>query len=893
MRALLTFTILIIGIILFASPAHSQQKTVIFTLPTTTTHNGLRTTIPLAKKNMPKLGLALAGGGAKAAAAIGVLKVLEREGIPIAAIAGTSMGAGVGSLYAAGYSPDDIEKIFLANDWNDMYRDTPARAFLTQEQKEAGSRHLLAFTFHRGRFIPPSGLTAAQKLTNLWMAKTLAASFEADFDFDRLRVPFRAVATDIETGEAVVLGHGLLHEAARASAAIPVVFQPVELNGRLLVDGGLVNNLPVDVARSMGMDMVIAVDTSRKLEKRDRLTTAMDILSQSISVEVYRESVRKVALADLAILPDTSEYTFTDFPSISAIIRKGEEATQAAMPRIRELLRAKSRANTGETRFPISELQIRGNSHVPASALREAMAPVMAPREPTGNDILAALAAIETLGGFSDVSLELTPQGDANSAVLIVTENPLVTAITFSGNTVISTYELIAALKWQINRPLQAGRLSEDLDGIIKRCRDKGYLLAHVERAAMKPDNSTLEITLYEGRVDAITLEGQKKTKPSLILREIRTSVGRPLNLETIAYDIQHLYALDYFESLDIALDKSPTGGVVLRFRVREKPTSTVRLGLRYDLEDGFTGLTDLVVDNVTGRGIKLYLNTRYGNYTDLTLGYHSPVLLSSYFVHTLQTFYRQRNYFLYENGRRSGELDITRIGGEFAFGYEWFRFGDTYLRYRYTSDKTVGPFGELPSGFREQTESLAFLSTVDTRDSSVFAHRGMLFKTSYETARPPLGTHDDFTKTSIFTQGNIPVAEHHTLILEGSVGIGSGAIPYPDRYGIGGADYLLGLPLLGYARREFTGSQEMGLSATWRWKFKEYQLKAIKAAYASVTGQAANVWENRSGMTVRDLRNGAGVGLSADTIVGPIRLDAGFGEDRRYAVYFSAGFDF
>lgn len=876
-----------------AGRVHAQQQPVLFTLPTATTHAGLRIAVPLERKNQPRIGLALAGGGAKATAAIGVLKVLAKEGIPVAAIAGTSMGAGIGSLYAAGYSPEEIERIFISADWNDLYRDTPARSFLTQEQKTAGSRHLLTFTFHGGRFIPPSGLTAAQKLTNLWMVKTLAASFEADLDFDKLRVPFRAVATDIETGEVVVLDHGLLHEAARASAAIPGVFQPVELEGRLLVDGGLVNNLPVDVARSMGVDIVIAVDTSKKLEKRDHLTSAMDILSQSISVEVRRMSELQAAQADLVIAPITTDYTFTDFPAIGNIIIKGEEAAQAALPSLRELLRSKTPGEQAVSHFHITDLVIRGNDTIPDAAIRTAMAPVLAPREATDIDLNAALEAVFNLGGFSQASLRIQRQQDRDAAWLDVRENPVVKAIVCSGNTIVSTAELLAALTWQIGRPLNDVRLGSELGRIEERYRTNGYLLARVAHVGMKPDGHTLELVLYEGRVDSISLAGQKETRPSLIRREIKTKVNKPLNLDTIAYDIQHLYALNYFEFLAVDIAKSPQDGVALTFRIKEKPTGTVRLGLRYDLEDGFTGLTDLVVDNVTGRGLKLFLNTRYGNYTDATLGYNSPILLRSYFMHTVQAYYRQRDYFLYQDGRKISALDITRIGADFAFGYEWFRFGDTYLRYRYTSDRSSETLGLSPLEKHDHIASLALLSTVDTRDSITFPEQGALLKGSYETSGRPFGKGAGFIKTNVFTQGNFPVTERMTLVLEGSAGLGKGTLPYQEQFGIGGADYILGIPLLGYQRREFIGSYEMGFSAAWRWKILEYQLKAVKAVYLTVTGQAANVWDDRNRVAVKDLRNGCGLGLSADSLIGPLRLDFAAGEGGRRTVYFSAGFDF
>lgn len=881
-----------IALLLAPAPARSEQKPVRFTLSFTTKYGGLRTAAP-ASGNNPALGLALAGGGARAAASIGVLKVLDREGIPVFAVAGTSMGSIVGGLYAAGYRPDEIEQIFLANDWNDIFKDTPSRAFLTQEQKESGSRHLLEFTFRRGRFIPPSGLSAGQKLSGVLTARTLAASFQAGLDFDKLSIPFRAVATDIETGEAVVLGRGLLHDAMRASSAIPLAFQPVEFQGRLLVDGGLVNNLPVDVARSLGAGVVIAVDASTQLEKKERLLSLFEIMSQSISLQVRREAKRQSGLADLVLTPDTSAYAFTDFDKIKQIIRVGEETAQAALPRIRELMRPKQRPGASAETYRITNLSVRGNENVPEATIRYAMATALPSRDATGDDIRAAMAEVSKLGYFSDLSLELRKEGTGHSAVLLVQENPVVRSIDISGNSLIPPAELMAELDGQLDTVLNVARLIAALDSVIGRYRSRGYLLVHVERAGMKQDGRTLEIALNEGRVDAIRIAGDPDTKLSLIMSQIATKPGVPLNFEAMARDVQRLYGLDYFESLNVDITESARGGVDLSFKIKEKPTTKVRLGLRYDLEDSFTGLTDVVADNLTGRGIKVYLNSRYGNYTDVALGYHSPVFLRTSFLHTLEAFYRRRNYFLWDNQEKTAALDVSRVGVDVSFGYQWFRFGDTFLRYRYTSDKTSAPLGTAVEEGRDHIGSWAFLTTVDTRDSHTFAHSGVRFKGSYETVAPSHGGDVDFRKTALSGQGFIPLGERHTVIFEASAGFGSGTIPYHEKFGIGGADYLISTPLLGYQRREFVGMNEMGISAAYQWKIKDYQLKAVKAVYLTLTGQAANVWDNREAMSFHELRNAAGIGIHADTLVGPFKLDFGAGEDRRYMVYFSAGFDF
>jgi outer membrane protein assembly factor BamA len=261
--------------------------------------------------------------------------------------------------------------------------------------------------------------------------------------------------------------------------------------------------------------------------------------------------------------------------------------------------------------------------------------------------------------------------------------------------------------------------------------------------------------------------------------------------------------------------------------------------------------------------------------------------------VHTIQTYYRQRDYFIYENGRKTNELDIRRTGGEIAFGYQWFRFGDTYLRYRFETGSTTEVFSTTGSSDNTRIGSIAFLTTVDTRDGNTFPHAGILLKGLYENASPSYGSTNEFVKVSGYLQGNIPLGEKHTVMLEGTIGIGSGTIPYQEQYGIGGADYLLGFPLLGFQRREFTGSNLLGFTLAYRWKIQTYQLAAIKALYINVAGQAANVWNKRGDMSTQDLRTGAGIGLHADTLIGPVRLDLAGGEDNHRAIYFSAGFDF
>src|SRR5687768_4033652 len=205
----------------------------------------------------PRIGLVLSGGGARGAAHVGVLKVLDEMRIPIDAIAGTSMGAVVGGMYASGMPVPDIEKLLSSVNWEDAFRDRPPREELgfrrKQDDREFLVRYALGLT-DKG-FVLPRGLVQGQKLEQVLRTASLpVASVQ---DFDSLPIPFRAVATDLETGEAAILDSGDLVTAMRASMSAPGVFAPAERDGRMLVDGGLVENLPVEIARSMNVDVLI------------------------------------------------------------------------------------------------------------------------------------------------------------------------------------------------------------------------------------------------------------------------------------------------------------------------------------------------------------------------------------------------------------------------------------------------------------------------------------------------------------------------------------------------------------------------------------------------------------------------------------------------------------
>lgn len=290
---------------------------------------------PHAPEIFPKVGVVLSGGGARGFAHIGALKVLEEVGIPIDYVVGTSMGSIVGGLYAIGYSAHEIEAMVTEVDWEELFTDTPPRKLWSYQKKRASAKYILGVEFTRKGFVVPQGLTAGQKISNLMAFLTLRAS-DID-DFDEFPIPYRAVAADIVSGEEVILDQGSLADAMRASMAVPGIFTPITVNKHLLVDGGVVKNLPVDVAQQMGADIVIAIDVSSPLKGSEELGNPLSILNQMIALQILKATQEQRELADIVILADLGEYSSTDFGSGPEIIALGEQSARASLEELQQL----------------------------------------------------------------------------------------------------------------------------------------------------------------------------------------------------------------------------------------------------------------------------------------------------------------------------------------------------------------------------------------------------------------------------------------------------------------------------------------------------------------------------------------------------------------------------
>ena len=305
------------------------------TLAMLVSHHGAsaaETAAPRAAGSPPRIGLALSGGGARGIAHVGVLKVLEEMRIPISCVTGASMGSIVGGTFAAGTPPARLEELVLAADWAEIFRDQPPRDEISMRRKADDYKTLFApeFGVKDGGLALPKGVIAGVSIEAFF--RVLAQPAMGIHDFHKLPIPFEAMATDIETGDSVVLDHGSVPQAMRASMAVPGAIAPVEIDGRLLVDGGIANNLPIDQARKLCGDVIIAVNIATPPMKRKDITSALAVAGQLINFlgkQTVDQQLKSMTSKDVLIEPDLGDISAASFERSKDAIRIGEEATRA------------------------------------------------------------------------------------------------------------------------------------------------------------------------------------------------------------------------------------------------------------------------------------------------------------------------------------------------------------------------------------------------------------------------------------------------------------------------------------------------------------------------------------------------------------------------------------
>ncbi|MBW8242351.1 patatin-like phospholipase family protein [Muricauda oceani] len=374
----------------------------------------------------PKVGLVLSGGGAKGLAHIGALKKIEEAGVKIDYIGGTSMGAIVGALYASGYTSQQLDSIFRSTDFTNLIQDNVPRSAKTFYEKEDSERYALTLPFENFKVSFPQAISGGQNIYNL-LVQLLFHVKDVE-DFSKLPIPFLCMATNVETGEEVLLNKGYLPEAIVASGTFPSLFEPAEIDGQILIDGGVVNNYPIEQVRAMGADIIIGVDVQHDLATRESLSSATEILLQINNYRTVNDMKKKSKTTDVYIRPDIDQFSVIAFDKGKQIIISGEEAAQKKLDDLRQIAQSQNeppKARKGINvvdSLTVNRMIIEGNDQYTRGYIKGKLRFDLAEKI-SFDELRQGMSNLSATGNFKAIRYDLISNGLGTDLILKLKEN--------------------------------------------------------------------------------------------------------------------------------------------------------------------------------------------------------------------------------------------------------------------------------------------------------------------------------------------------------------------------------------------------------------------------------------------------------------------------------------
>ncbi|MBN2395713.1 MAG: patatin-like phospholipase family protein, partial [Candidatus Atribacteria bacterium] len=831
----------------------------------------------------PRVGLALSGGGARGFAQIGVLQVLEENNIPIDIIVGSSMGSIIGGLYAAGYSPKEIEQITKNIDWSTIMVDKPPRTSLFIGQKQERGRAILQFRFKGLKPAIPQAITPGQKLTSILTNLTLTANYPTSSDFDQLKIPFRALACDLVSGNSVIIGKGNLAEAMKASSAVPLLFAPVAIDSMLLVDAGLINNIPVDEVQDFDVDLVIGVDTVSKLRDKENLRAPWEVADQVTTIMQREKNAIQRTKADILIQIDLDDYKSDSFEQASQIIEAGKNEALKYISQIKARL-----APTIENNFSIETYQVKSINIQSQNIFSKEIAQNIIHSKIHGytsyRDVSLTLKNIYETGYFDDVKAFVQLEDSLLSISFQIVTKPKFTTLVFIGNSVFSDSVLDEQIKSEPGKSINFDKSRNDILRIVKLYKENGYALININQIRL--NNDTLNIEINEGTISSIKIEGNERTKNYVILREFPLKRGDIFNINKADEGLNNIHSTGLFEtvSFEVLKDKSQ---VKLNIKVKEKAFSLLRLGYRFDLERRNKGMIELADENFWGVGNQVSLTGQYGLKDQaIQLKFRDDRIFKSYMTYHLDLFYHHQKNYTYQDGIQIGEYLQKESGFSFSLGQQIERLGIISVIATLNSVDLQDVTGYGYSTGKFEFKTIALQSIVDSQDQFPFPKAGKYYQFFYKMSSAKfLNSQESFIK--LFNSFEI----YQTFMKRNTIhprlfwGTSDLTTPFIEQFRIGGQSSFYGL-----RENEKIGRHVIVGSLEYRYLFP---FGLPRKLYWSMRYDLGSTWKNQLDIQLKDFIHGFGTSLALETPVGPITFAFGRSSIGKNVFYFSGGFSF
>jgi len=833
----------------------------------------------------PRIGLALSGGGARGIAQIGVLKVLEEHNIPVDAIVGTSIGSIIGGLYASGYTADEIWQIARGINWSNIIMDQPERTSLFLSQKQWRGKFLVSVRLKNFSPEIPAAVSPGQKLYDVLSKVILKAPFHAKESFNDLKIPFRAVATDLVTGKKVIFQQGDLAESMLASSAIPLLFSPVEKDSSLLVDGGLLDNIPIDETRRLNVDLVIAVNTTSPLRKPDELSVPWKIADQVTTIMQQKQKLAQLQKADIVIKPEFSDNTNIDFHNLEKVYSAGVQAARSNLNLLlRRIEQAKLKMLTNPDRnFNVDSVIVIVKGSVPDS---------LKPRIVHGSKIWRAIEIYDLLnhyfqcGWWNSIRARLIENSGKHILQFVFSPNPVVQTVNISHGGILPDSLINATLHLKVGLPFNSTLWQRTREQLFRLYRSKGYSLATINNVNLDTLNGIFSFTIHEGKIANIVVTGNTRTRNMTILREFPLKEGDIFNYYFAQRGLRNVYSLGLFNRVQLNYHWHQNQ-LQLQIKVEEKSPFLLQVGWNYSRERRFKYLLELTDENILGTGSRLSLINIYGKRDQLyQLLWQTDRIFRTYLTSTVDLHFHQANQFIYTKGNILGEYQERRSGVRFSIGQQVQRLGTISAEITIEAISLRHVSGKGYPTSRTHQAKIRLQSIVDSLDKIPFPSRGKYHHFYYEASSEFLGSEVSFFK--LYSSMETYFTLEHIFTSHPKIAWGTSDIttPFQEMFHLGGANSFYG-----WYEREKLGRRFFLASIEGRLLLHRSLPLNI---YWGMRYDVGAIWENSlQEINWSDFVQGYGTCLAFDSFAGLISIHYGENTTGRKEYYLTAGFHF
>ncbi|MDT3695355.1 MAG: patatin-like phospholipase family protein [Ignavibacterium sp.] len=833
--------------------------------------------VELIPKNKPKIALALSGGGARGLSQIGVLKALEEAGIQADIIVGTSMGSIVGGLYSAGYSADQLDSIALETDWNELLTlsNQSNRRDLFIDQKVTEDKAIFSLRLSGFAPILPTSFNDGQKLSNHLNVLALNAPLHSDDSFDLLTKKFRAVCTDLITGKPVVLSKGSISNALRASSSVVFFLAPVKMDTLLLVDGGLVANIPVDIAKSNGGDIVVAVNTTSGLWSEEELSTPWVMADQMVSIPMKQNNNEQLNNADFIIEPAIGNILSTDFNKVDTLIYLGYKTSKPYMKSLKSKIDSAVFNSIPDKEVYFKSLILDSSLTLKEQAFFYNYKNLDSVSNKMINYDLYKL--LET-GDYKYLGAQIVMSDSENVLRLNREYNPVIRHIDIIGISQIHSERVSSVFSSLKGARFSGKKILYALLQLIEIYREDGYSLAGIQNIDFNKEEERLRIFIDEGIISKIDITGNEKTKENVIIREFKFDEGDYFKIDDIKEGLRNLRSTRIFDNVDVVV-KEKNGQNVLTIKVDERPSSLLRISFRSDNEYRAQLGFDLRDENFFGTGTELGL-ILFGGLDNRAyiLEQKANRVFETYFTYKINGFYKFNDVHVYKdipltsNSRFSreeiGKYRQIFYGLSLGIGTQVGRFGNLILEGKYQFDQIKNKDNEPTTAYKTKIVSLKASTTIDTQDKYPFTENGVYFSGYYETAISVLGGEVGYSNIGFEYKNYFKLSSRSVISPSFKFGFADKTLPLSQQYSIGGQETFFGMH-----DNEYRGRQIMLASLMYRYKLP---FIIFFDTYLKFRYDLGSTWAFQEQIRFKDLKHGIGTAISFDTPIGPAEFAVG-----------------